>query len=133
MGTLSSIGPKPAFATATLPPSLAAKLPAAVTAKLTPDLTARLSPGLNAKLAPGIAAKARATATDFEQVFLNSMFSQMFTGVDGEGPFGGSKATGVWRSFLTDEYAKSFAKAGGIGLGDHIYSALIAQQEARTK
>jgi peptidoglycan hydrolase FlgJ len=141
MGTLSSIGPKPAFATATLPPSLATKLPAAVTAKLTPDLTAKLSPGLNAKLAPGlnaklapgIAAKARATATDFEQVFLNSMFSQMFTGMDGEGPFGGSKATGVWRSFLTDEYAKSFAKAGGIGLGDHIYSALIAQQEARTK
>src|SRR5205085_10438985 len=74
MGTLSSIGPKPAFATATLPPSLATKLPAALASKLTPDLTAKLAPGLNAKLASGIAAKARATATDFEQVFLNSMF-----------------------------------------------------------
>ena len=60
--------------------------------------------------------KARASAQDFEAVFLNSMFQQMFTGLQGEGPFGGSGATGVWRSFLTDEYSKSFAKAGGIGI-----------------
>jgi hypothetical protein len=36
----------------------------------------------------------------------------------------------VWRSFLTDEYAKSFAKAGGIGIAAHVYDTLIAQQEA---
>jgi Rod binding domain-containing protein len=78
-------------------------------------------------------AKARAAAEDFEAVFLNSMFSQMMTKTDGEGPFGGSQATGVWRSFLTNEYSKSFAKAGGIGLAKHVYGALIAQQEARAK
>jgi Rod binding domain-containing protein len=77
-------------------------------------------------------AKARATSQDFEAVFLNSMFKQMFTGVEGEGPFGGNGATGVWRSFLTDEYAKSFAKAGGIGIADQVYKTLIAQQEARS-
>ena len=76
-------------------------------------------------------AKAHAAAQDFEAVFLNSMFQQMFTGVEGEGPFGGSGATGVWRSLLTDEYAKSFAKAGGIGIADQVYRSLIAQQEAR--
>ncbi|MBV9347220.1 MAG: flagellar assembly peptidoglycan hydrolase FlgJ [Pseudolabrys sp.] len=76
-------------------------------------------------------AKAKALAQDFEAVFLNTMFSQMFTGIDGDGPFGGSKSTGVWRSFLTDEYSKSFAKAGGIGLADHVYAALIKQQEAK--
>jgi Rod binding domain-containing protein len=76
-------------------------------------------------------ASARAKAVEFESVFLNSMFSQMQTGIDGEGPFGGGVGTGVWRSFLTDEYAKSFAKAGGIGIADHVYRALIAQQEAR--
>jgi len=75
-------------------------------------------------------AKARAAAEDFEAVFLNSMFSQMFTNVDGEGPFGGSQSTGVWRSFLTEEYAKSFAKKGGIGIADEVYRSLIAQQEA---
>jgi Rod binding domain-containing protein len=77
--------------------------------------------------------KARAAATDFEAVFLNSMFSQMFTGISGEGPFGGGKGTGVWRSFLTEEYSKSFAKAGGIGLADHVYQSLLAQQEARAR
>ncbi len=76
--------------------------------------------------------KARATAQDFEAVFLNSMFQQMFTDIEGDGPFGGKGATGVWRSFLTDEYSKSFAKAGGIGIADQVYKALAAQQEARS-
>ena len=76
--------------------------------------------------------KARASAQDFEAVFLNSMLQQMFTGLQGEGPFGGSGATGVWRSFLTDEYSKSFAKAGGIGIADQVYRSLMAQQEIRS-
>ena len=78
-------------------------------------------------------AKARASATDFEASFLSSMFNQMFSGLDGEGPMGGSGGSGVWRSFLSDEYAKIFAKAGGVGLADHVYSALIAQQEASVR
>ena len=61
------------------------------------------------------------------------MFSQMFTGIDGDGPFGGGGGAGVWRSFLSDEYSKSFAKAGGIGIADHVYAALLAQQEARAR
>jgi Rod binding domain-containing protein len=76
-------------------------------------------------------AKARAAAQDFEAVFLNSMFQHMFTGVDGEGPFGGQGAAGVWRSVLTDQYAKSIAKAGGVGIADHVYRSLMAQQETR--
>lgn len=74
--------------------------------------------------------KARAAAVDFEAVFLNSMFSQMFTAMDGDGPLGGGPAVGVWRSFLSEEYAKTFAKAGGIGIADHVYRTLIGQQEA---
>ena len=84
-------------------------------------------------LATDIKTKARGQATDFEAVFLNAMFGQMFTGIDGEGPLGGGGAAGVWRSLLTDEYSKSFAKAGGIGIADHVYRALLAQQEARAK
>jgi flagellar protein FlgJ len=78
-------------------------------------------------------AKARADAVDFESMFLSQMFNHMFTGIDGEGPFGGAGGAGMWRSFLSDEYGKSFAKAGGIGIADHVYGALIAQQEARGK
>jgi len=77
--------------------------------------------------------KARAAAEDFEGMFLNSMFSQMMTGIDGQGPFGGSQATGVWRSFLTNEYSKAFAKTGGIGLAKSVYDSLMAQQEVRSK
>jgi flagellar protein FlgJ len=76
--------------------------------------------------------KAKSTAQDFESVFLNNMFQQMFTGLDGEGPFGGGGATGVWRSFLTDEYSKSFAKAGGIGIANEVYRSLIAHQGAQS-
>jgi Rod binding domain-containing protein len=78
-------------------------------------------------------AKARAASEDFEAVFLNSMFSQMFTHVDGEGPFGGDQSTGVWRSFLTEEYSKAFAKKGGIGIADEVYRSLLAQQEASAR
>ena len=59
------------------------------------------------------------------------MFQQMYTGIDGDGPFGGSGDTGVWRSLLTQEYAKSFAKAGGIGIAGEVYRSLLAHQEAR--
>jgi Rod binding domain-containing protein len=84
-------------------------------------------PALNANLA-----KAKTTAQDFEAVFLNSMFQQMSTGVGGEGPFGGSGATGVWRSFLTNEYANTFAKNGGIGIANQVYSTLIAHQAGQS-
>jgi flagellar protein FlgJ len=31
---------------------------------------------------------------------------------------------------LTDEYSKSFAKSGGIGIADQVYRTLMAHQEA---
>jgi Rod binding domain-containing protein len=102
--------------------------------------TPSLSPAANMALAKGgidpkavVAAKARGAAQDFEAVFLNSMMNQMFTAIGGEGPFGGGGGTGIWRSFLSEEYSKSFAKAGGIGIADQVYHTLLAQQEARAQ
>jgi Rod binding domain-containing protein len=83
-------------------------------------------------ISPAVAAKARAKAQDFEAVFLNSMFSHMFAHVN-EGPYSGGEAAKTWRSFLTEEYSKNFAKAGGIGIADSVYKQLIAVQEARAK
>ena len=37
------------------------------------------------------------------------------TGINRKRPSGGSGSAGVWRSFLSDEDAKTFTKAGGIG------------------
>jgi Rod binding domain-containing protein len=95
-----------------------------------------LSPAATAALAgrPDAAtsriAKAKAAGEDFEAVFLNSMFQQMFSGV-GKGPFGGGPGAGIWRSFLTDEYAKSFVKSGGIGIAPQVQRELLAHQEAQ--
>jgi flagellar protein FlgJ len=61
-------------------------------------------------------------------MFLNSMFSQMTSGLKGEGPFGSTTGTGVWRSMLTEQYSKSFAKAGGVGISKNIYRELILRQ-----
>jgi len=80
------------------------------------------------KVSPENQVKSKAKAEDFEAVFLNSMFSQMTSGVKGEGPFGDTKSTGVWRSMMTDQYARSFAKAGGVGIGSEVYRTLIMQQ-----
>jgi peptidoglycan hydrolase FlgJ len=81
-----------------------------------------------AEAALKIKGKAKVAAQQFEAMFLNSMFQSMFTGVDGDGPFGGSGALKVWRSMLTDEYAKTFAKNGGVGIATHVYDALLKQQ-----
>ena len=83
------------------------------------------------KVSPQQQAKAKATATDFEAMFLNSMFSQMTSGLKGEGPFGSTPGTGVWRSMLTEQYSKSFAKAGGVGISSEVYRTLIIQQANR--
>jgi peptidoglycan hydrolase FlgJ len=88
------------------------------------------SPAAAPQGASDLNSKAHAAAVNFEAQFLNSMFGQMFAGLKGDGPFGGGSAVGVWRSFMSEQYAKSFAKAGGIGLADHVYHALLAHQEA---
>jgi peptidoglycan hydrolase FlgJ len=77
-------------------------------------------------------AKAKATATDFEGMFINSMFSQMTSGLKGDGPFGDTPATGVWRSMLTEQYSQNFAKAGGVGISDQVFRELIMQQAKST-
>ena len=91
------------------------------------DLSAALT-----KVSPQAQAKAKSTATDFEAMFLNSMFSQMTSGLKGEGPFGDTAGTGIWRSMLTEQYSKSFAKAGGVGISSDVYRTLILQQAKRS-
>ena len=73
----------------------------------------------------------RAQAQDFEVQFVNSMFQQMYAGIEGDGPFGNSTGVAPWRSFLTEEYAKNFVKRGGIGIADSVYKSLLTMQEAR--
>ncbi|MBS0531391.1 MAG: flagellar assembly peptidoglycan hydrolase FlgJ [Proteobacteria bacterium] len=100
-----------------------------------PMLNGRPDPQLQEaleKVSPQAIAKAKTTSQDFEAMFLNSMFSQMTTGLKGEGPFGDTPGTGVWRSMLTEQYSKSFAKAGGVGVSDAVFRTLIMRQASQT-
>jgi len=109
------------------------RIPASFT---TPSIKPRADRELAAALAkvPAAAqAKAKATATDFEAMFLNSMFAQMTSGLKGDGPFGDTQGTGVWRSMLTEQYSKNFAKAGGVGISNEVFRSLILQQARQTK
>ena len=94
---------------------------------------AALAPAVPAALsiAGDVHAKAKAAAQEFEAVFLNAMMQPMFSETTGSAAFNGGAAGQVWKSLLTDEYAKNFATAGGIGIADHVYRALIAAQEGR--
>lgn len=83
------------------------------------------------KVSPQAQLKARDSAQDFEAVFLNTMFQQAFEGVKGDGPLGSTESTGPWRSMLTDEYAKTMSKAGGIGIASDVFRTLIMQQAAK--
>jgi peptidoglycan hydrolase FlgJ len=91
------------------------------------------TPILSSKPGTVSPARLRAQAADFEAAFMSTMFQSMFTAIEGDGPMGSSAGVAPWRSFATQEYAKSFVQKGGIGLADHVYRALIAQQERRAK
>ena len=102
------------------------------TASIKPRADLELANALT-KVAPAAQAKAKAQATDFEAMFLNSMFAQMTSGLKGDGPFGDTPGTGPWRSMLTEQYSKNFAKAGGVGISNEVFRTLILQQAKLTK
>jgi Rod binding domain-containing protein len=80
--------------------------------------------------APAGQNKMHAVAQDFETVFLTNMFENMFEGLDDDGPFGSGAGNGPWRSMLTEQYAKSVAKSGGVGVAQAIERQLVSLQES---
>lgn len=72
----------------------------------------------------------REKAIELEGVFLNTLVSQMFSGLDARGDFGGGYAEETWRSMQSELLASQLANNGGVGLADQIMSDLIAMQEA---
>ena len=77
--------------------------------------------------------KARAAAVKFEAFFLGQFLESMFAGVRTDGMFGGGNAENVYRSMLTQEYGKTIAAAGGVGIADSVYRSIIQIQEKEQK
>ena len=84
--------------------------------------------GLTSALDPA-KAKAKKQADDFEAMFLEQMTQHMFADAGAEGPLGQNGTGGdVWRTQLTNQYAKQIQKAGGIGVSDQILREMLKVQ-----
>ncbi|WP_373237707.1 rod-binding protein [Cohaesibacter celericrescens] len=73
--------------------------------------------------------QARQVAEQFEGVYLTQMLSSMFEGIGKDDAFGGSYAEDTYRGLLTETYADTITKSGGIGIADSIMRELISLQE----
>jgi Rod binding domain-containing protein len=93
------------------------------------DAVAR--PKLPRLVKPGDAAKLKATAEEYEAVFIAQMLQPMFEGIKTDGRFGGGQAEGIYRSMMVSEYGKAMAKRGGIGLAGALTQSLLRTQEVK--
>lgn len=76
-------------------------------------------------------AKAREAAQDFEAVFLAQMVTHMFAGIKTNKMFGGGASEDIYRSMMAQEYGKTLAQAGGIGIADQVLREIMRIQEAK--
>lgn len=71
---------------------------------------------------------------EFEAQFLSQMLGHMFDGIKTNKMFGGGQGEDMYKSLMVDEYGKSIAKAGGIGIADQVVRSVMLQfQEANQK
>ena len=75
--------------------------------------------------------KAKKAAEDFEAMFVTEMIRPMFEAQEPDATFGGGQSEKIYRSMLVDEYGKSIAKAGGIGVAKHVEAELLKLQEVK--
>lgn len=71
----------------------------------------------------------RRAAEEFEAVFIAQMMAPMFEGLESDELFGGGAGEDIYQSVLVEEYGKSIARAGGIGLSDAIQREILRLQE----
>ena len=75
--------------------------------------------------------KAREAAVEFEGFFIASALESMFSGIETDGLFGGGHGEQVFRSMLLQEYGKSIAERGGLGIADAVQREIIRVQEVQ--
>lgn len=93
-------------------------------------ITQTATAGADAPMASNaIETKAHKVAEDFESFFISTLLETMSSGLDVDPVFGGGHGEAVYRSMLNDEYAHTFAHAGGIGIADSVYREIMRMQE----
>ena len=74
-------------------------------------------------------AQALEIAEKFEALFLSQMLAPMFESLKTDGPFGGGSSEGIYRSLMVEEYGKSIAQAGGLGIAEAVQREILKMQE----
>ena len=84
----------------------------------------------SAPIKPGLTAdQTRQAAEDFEAVFISQMLTPMFEGLGDDSYFGSGPGADIYRSMLIEQYGKSVARAGGLGLTDAVRTEILRLQE----
>ncbi len=73
--------------------------------------------------------KAKAAAESFEAFFIGQYLEHMFAGIRTDGMFGGGQGENVFRSMMMQEYGKTIAARGGLGIADSVYKSILQMQE----
>lgn len=76
--------------------------------------------------------KAKEVGREFEAMFLSQMLQPMFESVKTDGMFGGGHGEDSFKGFLVDEYAKSMARQGNLGIADMISKQVMEYSQGQT-
>lgn len=74
-------------------------------------------------------AKITQSAQDFEAMFATQMLQPMFETVEVDKTFGGGHGEEVMRSFMMQEYGKTIAKSGKLGIASQVKAEMLRIQE----
>lgn len=80
-------------------------------------------------LSPQKMAAAKTAAKNFEAFFVTSMLESMYAGMKPDSMFGGGPGEEMYRSLLNQEYGKSIAARGTMGIAHNILAEMISLQE----
>jgi Rod binding domain-containing protein len=72
-------------------------------------------------------AQLRALATEFEAVFLAEMLRHAGLGAP-QDSFGGGAGEEAFAGMMADAHARALAQAGGIGLAERVFQALLQRE-----
>ena len=59
--------------------------------------------------------------------------TKVLAGIKTDKNFGGGASEDIYRSMMAQEYGKTLAKAGGIGIADQVMREIIRIQEAQAQ
>ena len=73
-------------------------------------------------------ARIERTARDFEAMTLQHLLAPLFQSVETPAIAGGGKHEEAFGAMLQEEYAKTIAASGGVGIADRLIEAMLALQ-----